>query len=88
VLLLPLRGGAIRLANDRQWQAPLLLTGDLRDGAWWRHETTPLQKSSGGFALKVSPDQAVSLLLLTEAKSASRWHRAVERMVTEPGSLR
>ena len=88
LLLLPLETGTIRLANDRHWQNPMLLTGDLRDGQWWNHETTPLQKSAGGFAVHVSPDQAVSLLLLTEEKTANRWRRAVERMVSEPASLR
>jgi hypothetical protein len=37
--------------------------------------------------INVTPDQALSLLLVTEPRTAANWCRAIERAMTDPASL-
>jgi len=88
LLLMPLRPGAIRISTDRQWHKATLLTGDLHDGKWRTCETAPAGRSEAGLLVHVSPDQALSLLLLTEPGSALKWSKAIEGAMNDPASLR
>ena len=87
LLLMPLRPGSIRLSTDREWRKATVLTGDIHDGKWCTCETTPAGKTEAGLAVNVSPDQAFSLLLVTESASSSKWYRAIERAMSDPASL-
>jgi hypothetical protein len=87
LLLMPLRPSLVQVSTDRKWRKATLLTGDILDGRWHTYETTPAATSDSGLAIQVSPDQALSLLLVTESGGASKWCRAVERAVNDPASL-
>jgi hypothetical protein len=87
LLLMPLRPGSVRLSTNRKWQKATVLTGDIRDGKWRNYETVPAESSAAGLLVKVSPDQAFSLLLVAEPRSASKWCKAIERAMNDPGSL-
>ena len=87
LLLMPLRPGSIRLSTDREWHKATVLTGDIHDGKWRNCETAPAEKTEAGLVVNVSPDQAFSLLLVTESGSASKWCKAIERAMNDPASL-
>jgi len=87
LLVMPLRAGELRLASDRAWHHPQLTVGDLRNGTWWNHEEIPLSRRDGEFRITVDPDQACSLLLITEAGRGKRWAEAIGRSVTAPQDL-
>jgi hypothetical protein len=88
LLLMPLRPGSVRLSIGRKWQKAIVLTGDIHDGKWANYETAPAEQSEAGLVVRVSPDQVVSLLLVTEPGSASRWCQAIERAMSDPARLR
>jgi hypothetical protein len=87
LLLLPLRPGTIRVSIERDWHKATVLTGDIHDGKWRSCETAPAGKTAASLVINVSTDQATCLLLVTEAASASRWCKAIERAMTDPASL-
>lgn len=87
LLLMPLRPGTVRLSSGAKWHTPAVLTGDIHNGKWRHCESTPATTSAAGLEVKVSPDQALSLLLVTESRSASKWCQAVERAMNAPASL-
>jgi hypothetical protein len=84
---MPLRSGTVRLHSDRKWRQATVLTGDIRNGQWRTCESAQADKSDDGLVLNVSPDQTLSLLLVTEAPKATKWCRAIDRAVTDPASL-
>lgn len=87
LLLMPLRPGTVHLSTGTKWHTPIVLTGDIHNGKWRHCESTPATTSTAGLEVKVSPDQALSLLLVTESGSASKWCQAVERAMNAPASL-
>ena len=87
LLLMPLRAGSIRILTDREWHKATVLTGDIHDGKWRSCETAPAGKTETGLGVNVSPDQAFSLLLVTESGSAAKWCKAIERAMNDPASL-
>jgi hypothetical protein len=88
LLLMPLRPGSIRISTGRKWYQATVTTGDLRDGKWHTYETLPAGTSEGSLVVNVSPDQAFSLLLVTEPGSAPKWCKAIEAAMSDPSSLR
>ena len=88
LLLMPLRPGAIRISTDRQWHKATEMTGGLHDSKWRTYETSPAGKSEAGLAVKVSPDQAFSLLLVSEPGNARKWSKAIEGAMNDAASLR
>jgi hypothetical protein len=87
LLLMPLRPGSICISTARQWHRATVLTGDIHDGTWRTYETAPAGKSEAGLVINVSLDQALSLLLVTESASASKWCGVIERAIKAPASL-
>ena len=87
VLLMPLRPGSIRLSTDREWHRATVVTGDIHEGKWRNCETGPAVKTEAGLVVNVSPDQALSLLLVTESGGARKWCKAIERAMNDPASL-
>jgi len=87
VLLMPLRPGSIRLSTDREWHKATVVTGDIHEGKWRSCETAPAVKTEAGLVVNVSPDQALSLLLVTESGGARKWCKAIERAMNDPASL-
>ena len=87
LLLMPLRPGAVRLASGQQWRNAVVQTGDIKDGKWRPCETTAAERSPDGLRVQVSPDQALSLLILSEPRAAAKWRQAIERAMNDPASL-
>ena len=87
LLLMPLRPGTIHISADREWHKATELTGDLHEGKWRTHDTAPAAKSEIGLVVNVSPDQALSLLLVTKPGSAQTWCKAIEGAMNDPASL-
>jgi hypothetical protein len=87
LLLMPLRPGSIHISTDRAWPNAHVMTGDIHDGKWRSCETAPARKTESGLVVNVSPDQALSLLVVTEPASASKWCRTIERAMNDPASL-
>jgi hypothetical protein len=87
LLVLPLQAGVVRLRQERTWPDAVVVTGDLRDGNWQTHETATPGRTGEALSVEVSPDQAVSLLLLCEARETSRWTQVVARALSDPASL-
>jgi hypothetical protein len=88
LLLMPLRPGSVRISTEREWRKATVLTGDFHDGEWRTYETAPAGKSEAGLEVNVSPDQAFSLLLVTEPGRAPKWSKAIEGAMNDPASLR
>jgi hypothetical protein len=84
---MPLRPGSIRLSTVREWHKATVVTGDIHEGEWRSCETAPAGKTEAGLVVNVSPDQAFSLLLITESGGASKWCKAIERAMKSVGSL-
>jgi len=84
---MPLRPGAVRLSSGANWHTPTVLTGDIHNGKWRHCESAPAATAAAGLEVKVSPDQALSLLLVTESGRASKWCQAVERAMNAPAAL-
>jgi hypothetical protein len=84
---MPLRAGSVRFVTDRKWQRATVLTGDVQAGKWRSCDTAPAEQSEGGIVIKVSPDQAFRLLLVTESGSAAKWCRTIERAMNDPARL-
>jgi hypothetical protein len=87
LLLLPLQTGTLRLAQHHPWRGGVVATGEIRDGTWRTYETAPLATTVNGLAVEVSPDQAVSLMLICESHQRKRWTQTVARAMTDPASL-
>ena len=87
LVLMPLRPGPVRLSSGRKWQKATVVTGEIREGKWRNYESAPAETTSGGLLINVAPDQAYSLLLVTEASSAAKWCKALESAMTTPASL-
>jgi hypothetical protein len=87
LLLMPLRPGSICISTDRQWHKVVVLTGNILDGKWRGCETAQAGKTETGLVVNVIPDQAFSLLLVTEPGSASQWCKTIERAMSDPASL-
>jgi len=84
---MPLRPGTVRLSTGTKWRNATVVTGDIHNGKWRHCESTPATSSTAGLEVKVSPDQALNLLLVTESGSASKWCQAIERAMNAPASL-
>ena len=87
LLLMPLQPGTVRVNQTQPWRSGVVTTGEIRDGEWWSYESTPLNFSSNEWTVKVSSDQAFSLLLVCESTEVNRWTQAIERTITDPVSL-
>ena len=60
---------------------------DIHEGKWRSCESAPAVKTEAGLVVNVSPDQALSLLLVTESGGATKWCKAIERAMNDPASL-
>jgi hypothetical protein len=69
------------------WAQPVVQTGEFRNGRWQTLETHSARPSEDRMQILVSPDEALSLLLVCEKPAAAHWHQALERALTDPASL-
>ncbi len=85
LLILPLQPGRVEWRSTAAWAEPMTLTGDILDGRWQTLETSTARKNGEFIRVEVSPDQALSLLLVCEKSAAARWPKIIERAMTDPG---
>lgn len=87
LLMMPTRPGTIRLFPAQRWVQPVVETGEIQNGNWRVCALDPIPAAGAPMQVQVSPDQALSLLLVAEARAIPRWRHAIERAMTDPGSL-
>ena len=86
-VLMPLGAGVVRLASAAPWRKAMVETGEIHNGAWEAFAAAPLAAGSQGLEIRVTPDQAYSLLLVCDRGAAPRWGKLLARTVTNPASL-
>ncbi|MCP5523879.1 MAG: hypothetical protein H7A46_20270 [Verrucomicrobiales bacterium] len=81
MVLMPLQPGEIRLSPATDWKEAILETGEIRDGRWYALETKAQRSDEPTLGVRVTPDQALSLLLLTETDGLECGRRAITGMM-------
>lgn len=85
LVLMPLQPGRVGLPLRASRPSLALETGDLHDGAWRTLATAPLASDlAPRREIDVSPDQALSLLLVAPSTELPRWRSAVSRLARSP----
>jgi hypothetical protein len=87
LLLMPLRAGRVELATRVRWGQSVVQTGEIQNGRWRTFEQQALRPQAGRITVEVAERQAFSLLLVSEEIQLARWHEALGRAITDPGSL-
>ena len=85
LLLMPLQAGQIEWLSTPVWKQPVIETGDINGGAWQTLDTQAVPTSKDRMQVRVSSDQALSLLLVCEDSARARWRQAVENAMTPAG---
>jgi hypothetical protein len=87
LLLLPMGEGALQVPDASRWASPVVLAGEVKNGAWKQQESFRALASDGVLDIKVAASRAFSMLIVCEAGSERKAIEQVERTVVEPWSL-
>ncbi len=87
LVFMPIQPGQIQWRSTATWTAPVVETGEFRNGRWRILETQATRKSEDRMQIGVTADQAFNLLLVCEKSAVACWRQALERAMTHPASL-
>ena len=74
--------GRLSLASKRDWKDPVLVVGQIEDGAWKTYEVR-----GGPARLDVDEDTMTCLLIACERSEVGRWTQAVADAMRHPEKL-
>ena len=84
ILLLPMGQGAIRIPNPSRWQRPVVLVGEVTGSRWSQFENFVPSVTGGALEVPITPDRALSMLILCESEEQSAVVRQIEVWVNTP----
>jgi hypothetical protein len=87
VLLMPLRSGKVSWTSTADARDMVVETGDISDGKWRPLASQPISRTQDSFAIEVTPDRSLSLLLVCEKEDLNHWRAAIGNAMTNPASL-
>ncbi|HEX3662906.1 MAG TPA: hypothetical protein VHU89_15835 [Acidobacteriaceae bacterium] len=83
-LFLPMAEGLLTIAGADRWRQPVVLVGEIADGRWRQGERFSPSRDGSSLALPITPDRALSMVILCEADHQSRAVAQIETWVKRP----
>jgi hypothetical protein len=87
LVLMPLKAGVVRWGRTAPWLKAIVETGEIHNGSWEAFETASAPAHGPTLDIRVTSDQALSLVLVCDRGAEPRWRKAIERAMTHPASL-
>lgn len=87
LLLLPMGQGTLRIPNASRWQRPIVLVGEVTGSRWQQVELFAPSVLEGVLQLSITPDRALSMLIICEAADHGAVVEQIETWVNTPWKL-
>ncbi len=87
LLLLPMAQGTIRIPKASRWRKPVVLVGEIAGARWRQDERFLPAVTAGMLELPITPDRALSMLMLCESGQENAVEQEMEVWTNTPWML-